>query len=212
MIKGRFLGCAGMLSASALLVACQSSFNHQTGVFRNREFDYLHQSVEHRPPLVIPPSVDSPQLSPKNTLPPGPDFYSAEKSVNMTPPGFDEVQTSKETSAPTTKLPSKLPAHLSFDAQHVGLLQINAPFKESWDAVTQAIQSLGYSISKVDSGSHLIYVDVPNTHAPQKETQTFLLYLNRKDNSTQVSVFTDKGILDSSDAASSLLTQLQVKL
>ena len=257
---------------SLLLTGCQTTFDHKTGVFRNREFDYLHQSVDYRPPLVVPPGVDAPKFEPKNILPAGSNSYPAQNSVDMTPPGFAKIvpipgeasktpaakgtpakvsstalnspdnikaqiqslQTqiaalkTKQSASTTTSVPeissstlskpastallSPITSILQFGNNNVGLLTINAPFKESWDALENAIQQSGYTITQIDQGSHIIYVTAPPSNDPQAKPNRSLLFVNRKDNATQVSVFTDKGVLDSSAEANSLLTQLQAKL
>jgi uncharacterized lipoprotein len=238
-----------VLMVSSLLLGCQTTFDHKTGVFRNREFDYLHQSISQRPPLQIPAGVQAPIFETKNILPAGPNQYPIENTVNMTPPGFDQVIAIPEEASPSEKVPSspthsstektstqdihaqiasiqnqlnalkptspvktKLSSQLGFDSNKVGLLKIQAPFNQAWEAVIQALNDSGYSITKVDKGSRVIYVDPPSTSAPETSIQHFLIFVTRKDNAVHVSVFTDKGVLDHSDASATLLTQLQAKL
>ncbi len=244
-----FLSLLPIFMASSLLLGCQTTFDHKTGVFRNREFDYLHASVSQRNPLKITSDVQTPTFATKNILPAGPDQYPIENTVNMTPPGFDQVIAVPEEKSPSEntspkaplsptekpatqdihaqmesiqnqinalkpKTPAKtvLSSQLGFDSNNVGLLKIQAPFSQAWDAVIEALNHSDYSITKVDKGSHLIYVDSASTSAPETSTQHFLLFVTRKENAVHVSVFTAKGVLDNSDASASLLTQLQAKI
>jgi uncharacterized lipoprotein len=283
----------GLLFCSSIFLSgCATTFNKKTGVFRNRDLDYLHQPIHQSSGLIIPSGVEKPQLNPKNKLPAGPNSYPAESTVDMTPPGFNKnIPISAPSSAPkaTTQTPTtpssnssskseykpktseeinaeiaaiqaqiqhiknhqnqssqpqpsapastkltteattqeapqitqKLPgisSSLTFDTNNHGLLNINAPFNEAWNALKTAVTESGYTISKVDKGSHLIYVSIPTITSEASasisaaetapKASTYLLFVTRKDNVTQVSVFTDKGVLDSSTSAYSLLSQL----
>jgi uncharacterized lipoprotein len=131
----------------------------------------------------------------------------------------------------TSETLPQITSSLTFDSNNTGLLTINAPYAKTWDMVQTAVKQSGYQVSKTDSGSHLIYVTENSPEKasekvtdsaqasskdlskdPLKNQRTFLLFINRKDNSTQVSIFTDKGILDSSAEAYSLLSQIHSNL
>jgi uncharacterized lipoprotein len=275
----------GILLSSLLLSGCATTFNGKTGVFRNRELDYLHQPVSQRSALIIPNGVQTPKLEPKNMLPTGPTSYPAETSVDLTPPGFSKVipipgeptktsgknaaktpapsqspkssqeisaeisqiqsqiqqleakkqnskkptqdvglspSTTSTTPASSGQLPSVISSSLTFDHNNVGLLTINAPYAKAWTALETAINQSGYQITKVDKGSHLIYVNISPASVVNDETaqnpsepavQTILLlFVTHKNNATQISIFTDKGVLDKSANAYSLLSQLHAVL
>jgi len=74
------------LALALALVGC-STASATKQAFRNRENDYIHQTVNIQGPLVTPPGLSPIKTNPNFTIPPGPASYPPEpKAVNLQPP------------------------------------------------------------------------------------------------------------------------------
>ena len=77
----------GLALISASLSSCSSITNSSKQAFRNRENDYVHQTVSTQAPLVTPPGLNPIKTNPVLTIPSGPDSYQPQpKAVNLAPP------------------------------------------------------------------------------------------------------------------------------
>jgi len=81
-----FLGFLGLFSICSLS-ACSSPLTPVKQAFRNRENDYIIQTVVEPKNPITPTGLNPIALSPALSIPPGPSYYPAEsKPVNLTPP------------------------------------------------------------------------------------------------------------------------------
>lgn len=97
------LSLSGLVMIALMTSGCSSTFGHvKSKTFRDREMDYLRQTVVERPSLAIPEGVSLPAFAPHFELPPGPDAYPPQESVMMTPPGY-EAHVPVPTETPASK-------------------------------------------------------------------------------------------------------------
>lgn len=75
-----------LISVAALMLGLTGC--SETGMLRNREFDYTNQTVTQNPLPKTPTGFTAPDFSVNYTIPKGQDTYKPHGRPDMTPPGF----------------------------------------------------------------------------------------------------------------------------
>ena len=209
MKQQNLLRIAYLIGIFSLLTACSSSPS-DTGWFRNREFDYLHQTTRTNPDIKIPQGMKSPEYQPRLKLPSDNQTFLPTKKLNLEPPryhvNYPYPKSSDKQSGKANSSTAQIGSQLQFDQKNHGLLTIDLPFDKAIVECQKALKSSGYEVKKVDVSHGLI------EFANNKQSSNYQLYLVAKNEVTQVVVMNSHHQIQGGSQAYSLLKQIQANL
>ena len=136
--------------ASVLLIGLPgcSSTPSDTGWFRNREYNYLHQSNRSIADLKLPAGVKAPKTQAVLVLPPGSNHYRPTNQLDLTPPNYNTQVAIPKALPRSAKKGSGIQSTLEFNAQHAGLLTVMLPYAKAFKVIQKALIASGYPIKQ----------------------------------------------------------------